>query len=172
MARAAARSSSSGSSATRAAAAAAGRAAVMGLLSPAEQGQQLQDNTCGICFEQVPSGERGVIACGHTFCFACIQRWCSATNVCPVCKVRIRRIDREEDVSSQQGASTASGSAPPTTAPSGAAASAGVRRLPVLIRDDRDRVIDEEEEREILDANHWISDSDVRCVGDERCKWR
>lgn len=97
---------------------------------------------CGVCFEEVKGGERGIIACGHCFCFDCITRWAQASNTCPLCKVRIREISRPDEKAS------------------------------VTIRQDRDREIDSEEEAEVLDPEHWISDADVRCVGDERCKWR
>ena len=117
-----------------AAAAAAAAAAAPACASGAE-------NLCGICFEIVTDFSRGAIECGHLFCFRCIERWARATNVCPVCKTRIRRIT-------------------------------GTDGRQVLIHEDREREIDEEEQREVLDPQHWISDADVLCVGDARCKWR
>jgi hypothetical protein len=99
----------------------------------------MSDEICGVCLDTVR--DRGEIACGHLFCFACIERWVALSNQCPICKVRIRKI----------------------SGPTGAE---------VQIPGDRDRQIGESEEEEVLDAEHWISDTDVGCVGDARCKWR
>ena len=44
-----------------------------------------------------------------------------------------------------------------------------------MLSEDRDREIPEEDEEtrpDVLDPEHWISDSQVKCIGDSRCKWR
>ncbi|CAM6126467.1 unnamed protein product [Calypogeia fissa] len=47
--------------------------------------------TCVICHSDTKSITEGVLACGHQFCYPCIQRWAdeakSKSPTCPLCKV-------------------------------------------------------------------------------------
>lgn len=45
--------------------------------------------TCCVCYENVPEC---VLVCSHTFCHACIIRWCekSQANTCPCCRQIIK----------------------------------------------------------------------------------
>ncbi|CAM9376881.1 unnamed protein product [Ectocarpus sp. 4 AP-2014] len=52
---------------------------------------------CIICQEALPDIERGIIACGHTFCFGCIHTWsCKSGNsvLCPSCRVPFSKIKK------------------------------------------------------------------------------
>ncbi|CAM9261576.1 unnamed protein product, partial [Discosporangium mesarthrocarpum] len=48
------------------------------------------NESCSICLS-VPTN-RGVIPCGHGFCFACILTWSKTENTCPLCKGRFTTI--------------------------------------------------------------------------------
>ncbi len=66
-------------------------------------------------------------------------------NTCPNCRARVRRFSR----------------------PGG--------RPDFVLSEDRDREIapeDEETRPDVLDPEHWISDENVQCIGNSRCKWR
>lgn len=84
--------------------------------------------------------------CGASgFCCACLETWMGSQNTCPNCRARVRRFSR----------------------PGG--------RPDFVLTEDRDREIapeDEETRPDVLDPEHWISDENVRCIGDSRCKWR
>ncbi|CAA7409757.1 unnamed protein product [Spirodela intermedia] len=45
------------------------------------------DETCCICQEDYTKGEDlGMLSCGHGFHVACIGRWLTQRNVCPICR--------------------------------------------------------------------------------------
>ena len=39
---------------------------------------------CTICYEVFEDPVR--VICGHTFCYACIEKWAAYTKKCPLCK--------------------------------------------------------------------------------------
>lgn len=41
---------------------------------------------CGICKEEMAKKELSSVACGHTFCSACIERTVETNKQCPICK--------------------------------------------------------------------------------------
>ena len=52
---------------------------------------------CPICLGDLAENMEDVgtmDACGHIFCFECIQRWSEVTNRCPLCKARFRKLFR------------------------------------------------------------------------------
>lgn len=51
--------------------------------------------SCSICFET--PGKRGVLKCGHQYCFDCIMQWSKTETTCPLCKARFTSV-REEDI--------------------------------------------------------------------------
>jgi len=55
------------------------------LVSKAKQTKQ-----CTICLG--PLRAWGILPCGHTFCFTCIQTWSQRDNRCPLCKRRFYHI--------------------------------------------------------------------------------
>ncbi|CAM9626823.1 unnamed protein product [Scytosiphon promiscuus] len=48
--------------------------------------------TCTVSVANLPNVGRGIIACGHVFCFSCIHQWTKSANRCPGCRVVVRRI--------------------------------------------------------------------------------
>ncbi|CAA7409848.1 unnamed protein product [Spirodela intermedia] len=45
------------------------------------------DETCRICQEDYDEGEDiGMLSCGHAFHVACVGRWLTQRNVCPICR--------------------------------------------------------------------------------------
>ncbi|CAM9254010.1 unnamed protein product, partial [Hapterophycus canaliculatus] len=57
-----------------------------------EDREKEEEELCAICYDRLPNVGRGVIACGHVFCFSCIHLWTKSANRCPGCRVVIRRI--------------------------------------------------------------------------------
>eukprot|EP00903_Cladosiphon_okamuranus_P015542 g14348.t1 len=57
-----------------------------------EQEDEQEEELCAICYDQLPDVGRGIIACGHVFCFACIHQWCKSQNDCPGCRFKVKRI--------------------------------------------------------------------------------
>lgn len=41
---------------------------------------------CGICKEEMTNKELSSVACGHTFCSACIERTVKTNKQCPICR--------------------------------------------------------------------------------------
>ena len=42
-------------------------------------------NNCAICLSIIDSLVKKILACGHEFCNACIDRWLAAKHKCPIC---------------------------------------------------------------------------------------
>ncbi|CAM9867035.1 unnamed protein product [Ectocarpus sp. 12 AP-2014] len=53
-----------------------------------------EEEMCAICCDKLPDLERGVLSCGHVFCFACIHQWSKNSSICPGCRVQIKRITK------------------------------------------------------------------------------
>ena len=100
---------------------------------------------CVICLEDPGEQRVRLECCASDFCCGCIETWVTSQNTCPHCRERVRRFAR----------------------PGG--------KPDLVLAEDRDRAIaaeDEETRPDVLDPEHWISDAQVKCIGDSRCKWR
>ncbi|CAN0057816.1 unnamed protein product [Pylaiella littoralis] len=53
-----------------------------------------EEEPCCICCTQLPDVGRGIIACGHVFCFCCIHKWSKKANVCPTCRLEFTKITK------------------------------------------------------------------------------
>ncbi|CAM9699493.1 unnamed protein product, partial [Pylaiella littoralis] len=50
---------------------------------------------CLICRERLPDVYRGIIQCGHVFCFVCIHKWVKKQqSSCPACRAEVRHIKK------------------------------------------------------------------------------
>ncbi len=49
---------------------------------------KFDEGSCAICHVS-PQVEKAFPPCGHTFCFACLVKWCIIKNECPACKEKI-----------------------------------------------------------------------------------
>jgi len=53
----------------------------------------MERDTCTICLEEIKvSSSTHTDGCDHSFCFTCIKEWCRTSNVCPLCKTRIKKL--------------------------------------------------------------------------------
>ncbi|CAM9554678.1 unnamed protein product [Pylaiella littoralis] len=53
-----------------------------------------KEEPCCICYTQLPDVGRGIIPCGHVFCFYCIHKWSKKANVCPTCRLEFTKISK------------------------------------------------------------------------------
>ncbi|CAN0286574.1 unnamed protein product, partial [Scytosiphon promiscuus] len=44
-----------------------------------------EEQICPICVSALPGSGRGIVPCGHTFCFACIHSRAKVDRTCPCC---------------------------------------------------------------------------------------
>ncbi len=52
-------------------------------------------DSCRICLDDIE--QRGTIdSCDHAYCFECIDAWSRTQNTCPTCRVRFRRIVKDD----------------------------------------------------------------------------
>ena len=49
------------------------------------------DETCPICMDVIPEDNMGVTACGHIYCYDCLQMVLQRSNKCPYCKQDINQ---------------------------------------------------------------------------------
>ncbi|GLT62034.1 hypothetical protein SLA2020_347010 [Shorea laevis] len=67
-----------------------------------QDADQTEEISCIICFEEF-SETRGVLPCGHRFCYKCIQKWASSLTAsrkvptCPICTTSFVSITKMED---------------------------------------------------------------------------
>ncbi|CAM9813654.1 unnamed protein product, partial [Laminaria digitata] len=47
---------------------------------------------CPICQDYLPDKERGILKCGHVFCFVCIHKWSKKETKCPACRRKFSTI--------------------------------------------------------------------------------
>jgi SNF2 family DNA or RNA helicase len=47
------------------------------------------DETCGICLDEIAENDIGVTKCGHIFCYECLKAWISRSHACPYCKKKL-----------------------------------------------------------------------------------
>ena len=47
--------------------------------------EELEDNTCIICFDDV-SSEKRTLTCNHSYHKKCINEWIKTKNSCPICR--------------------------------------------------------------------------------------
>lgn len=50
---------------------------------------RFDDEECAICTEN-PQNYKSSAACGHVYCYSCLNKWCWAKSECPTCKEPIR----------------------------------------------------------------------------------
>eukprot|EP00903_Cladosiphon_okamuranus_P011273 g10631.t1 len=66
-----------------------------------------KEDNCPICCEILPDTGRGVLPCGHVFCFSCVHLWWTTTKkkVCPTCRVEFNTVIKtltDEDVAKEK----------------------------------------------------------------------
>ena len=61
--------------------------------------EQIQQEECCICFEELGKTNITTTPCGHIFCFKCIIKCLDIKNTCPYCRVVLKEesIDNESD---------------------------------------------------------------------------
>lgn len=66
-------------------------------------------DVCPVCLEAMSEFEilRKVNVCSHTFCDACISKWCSCNYTCPMCVQDMRSGKTMQDVTDPQTTSSA-----------------------------------------------------------------
>lgn len=48
-------------------------------------------DTCAICLDEICES-KGVLNCGHEYCFECIDQWTKSDNSCPLCKIKSKTL--------------------------------------------------------------------------------
>ena len=51
------------------------------------------DETCGICLDEIPEDDVGVTKCGHIFCYECLKMVVGKYHNCPYCKGQLNDND-------------------------------------------------------------------------------
>ncbi|CAN0279324.1 unnamed protein product [Pylaiella littoralis] len=67
--------------------------------------QEEPDEVCLLCDSNLPDVGRGIVTCGHVFCFACIIARCKTDTACPQCRDIVQDITKtltEEEVKKEQ----------------------------------------------------------------------
>jgi len=49
-----------------------------------------EEETCGICMDDIKEEDIGVTKCGHLFCYECIRTWILKAHNCPHCKQTLK----------------------------------------------------------------------------------
>eukprot|EP00904_Undaria_pinnatifida_P001871 jgi/Undpi1/11685/HiC_scaffold_36.g13980.m1 len=52
------------------------------------------EDPCPICQDDLPEKERGILKCGHVFCFVCIHKWSKKETKCPACRRKFSSISK------------------------------------------------------------------------------
>lgn len=47
------------------------------------------EETCGVCLDDISEDDVGVTKCGHIFCYDCLKTWLTKSNLCPYCKSKL-----------------------------------------------------------------------------------
>ncbi len=59
--------------------------------------EELTDNQCIICFEEIPAQEKPQTKCGHNqFHLQCIEQWKDSRAICPICRTNLVVVKKEE----------------------------------------------------------------------------
>ena len=57
---------------------------------------------CAICYDNIKQPKK--LACDHTYCRACITKWCNINNKCPVCRYELE--SKEIEIEKPQNVQT------------------------------------------------------------------
>jgi hypothetical protein len=65
---------------------------------------EMEEHECPICYEAIlPTANKCITQCGHTFCFKCILQCLKNNTNCPYCRVPIiEEVDEVNEVSDDE----------------------------------------------------------------------
>ncbi|CAM9109220.1 unnamed protein product [Ascophyllum nodosum] len=74
--------------------------------SKASKRDGVEEDKCIICLNNLPDVGRGVVSCGHVFCFICVHTWLKQQSTCPLCSAKVKSIVKtltDEEIARLQG---------------------------------------------------------------------